>query len=371
MSFGGGLWGGGGPGPYLSWTIVTAYGADPTGVADSTAAINAAIAAIIAAGSGVLYFPAGTYRTTAPLTTLSVPCTVRGDGGANGSISAADAVTTITSESRTAVVFTISSRNVTVRDLALVNTAILVPTAGAAIRTVNAPGSGNHALFDSVTISGFWAGMDIQYGAEWVMLHCVIRNPVGDALRIQNIAFTDGGDQIVDGCLFTAGPRTVQGAGAAGINWMSGGGTRIVNCKWNGGAAGCFGDAILLNVLDGVQTGPIFVANSSIENYSNHGIVLVNGAAPSTLANINISNCEFLIYPGTNPASSGIIFVPTPNSVSYVIISGCTFQGPSTALAVNLGNTAHGSVIGCRQGGFAAIGGAGPGSADIVVTASS
>ena len=59
-----------------------AGGADPTGAADSTAAINAAIAAIDAAGGGVLYFPKGTYkklRTSANIVLCS-NITVRGDG---------------------------------------------------------------------------------------------------------------------------------------------------------------------------------------------------------------------------------------------------------------------------------------------------
>lgn len=40
---------------------VVSFGADPTGVADSTAAINACIAAVNAAGTGVVNYPAGSY----------------------------------------------------------------------------------------------------------------------------------------------------------------------------------------------------------------------------------------------------------------------------------------------------------------------
>lgn len=46
----------------IGWFNVLAYGADPTGVADSTTDINAAITAAHAAGGGVVYFPAGTYK---------------------------------------------------------------------------------------------------------------------------------------------------------------------------------------------------------------------------------------------------------------------------------------------------------------------
>jgi hypothetical protein len=47
--------------PFVS---VTSYGATGNGTTDDTAAINAAIAAALAAGTGIVWFPAGTYATT-------------------------------------------------------------------------------------------------------------------------------------------------------------------------------------------------------------------------------------------------------------------------------------------------------------------
>lgn len=52
------------------------FGADPTGVADSTTAIQDAINAVVASG-GVVYFPAGTYNYT-PNATFNI--TISGDG---------------------------------------------------------------------------------------------------------------------------------------------------------------------------------------------------------------------------------------------------------------------------------------------------
>lgn len=43
------------------WVDVRAYGADPTGVSDSVAAIQGAINAVYAAGGGVVFLPKGTY----------------------------------------------------------------------------------------------------------------------------------------------------------------------------------------------------------------------------------------------------------------------------------------------------------------------
>jgi Pectate lyase superfamily protein len=47
---------------------VLIYGADPTGAADSTAKIQAAINACATAGGGIVYFPSGTYKITSTLT---------------------------------------------------------------------------------------------------------------------------------------------------------------------------------------------------------------------------------------------------------------------------------------------------------------
>ena len=69
-----------------NWFNVLAYGADPTGVADSTAKVQAAINAIVTAGytSGTVYFPAGTYKIVSTLvlntTTSNCGVTFRGEG---------------------------------------------------------------------------------------------------------------------------------------------------------------------------------------------------------------------------------------------------------------------------------------------------
>jgi len=56
------------------------YGADPTGVNDSTTPFKNAIAAAATAGGGVVYIPAGTYKITGTLTCTTVPVYFVGDG---------------------------------------------------------------------------------------------------------------------------------------------------------------------------------------------------------------------------------------------------------------------------------------------------
>jgi hypothetical protein len=58
---------------------LTDYGADPTGTADSTTAEQAAITAACVTG-GIVYYPAGTYKTTSELTVSCANVELRGPG---------------------------------------------------------------------------------------------------------------------------------------------------------------------------------------------------------------------------------------------------------------------------------------------------
>lgn len=59
--------GGGGGGSVVDWVSVITYGADPSGVADSTTAFTEAIGALPTAG-GLVYAPAGQYKISSTLT---------------------------------------------------------------------------------------------------------------------------------------------------------------------------------------------------------------------------------------------------------------------------------------------------------------
>jgi hypothetical protein len=63
--------GSGGSGLSSYYDVVAAYGADPTGVADSTTNIQNAINTASGAGGGVVWFPKGTYKTTTKLVMAS------------------------------------------------------------------------------------------------------------------------------------------------------------------------------------------------------------------------------------------------------------------------------------------------------------
>lgn len=67
----------------VDWlNVVTQYSADPTGSADSTTAIQNAIAAAVSAGGGVVYLPAGTYKIAGNISqaVTNTPVYIIGDG---------------------------------------------------------------------------------------------------------------------------------------------------------------------------------------------------------------------------------------------------------------------------------------------------
>src|SRR5271168_5193015 len=61
------------------WVNIQTYGADPLGATDSTPAIQDALNAIVTAGGGVMYIPAGNYLCTGVTYNNSAPLRIIGD----------------------------------------------------------------------------------------------------------------------------------------------------------------------------------------------------------------------------------------------------------------------------------------------------
>jgi hypothetical protein len=68
--------------PGATYDVVT-YGADASGTADATAAVQATIDAAASAGGGVVFFPAGTYRIAGTLSVATNGIVLRGVGAAS------------------------------------------------------------------------------------------------------------------------------------------------------------------------------------------------------------------------------------------------------------------------------------------------
>lgn len=137
------------------------YGADPTGVADSTAAITSALAAVVASGApGVVTVPAGTYKCTSSITVdVSMVRLV----GQYATLSFATAATSIVAiqvtSSTSSVGFNQSPSGI--EGLVLVG-----PNSGSASVAMNfnstSPYQNAYANFQNIAIYNFWNGLTFR-----------------------------------------------------------------------------------------------------------------------------------------------------------------------------------------------------------------
>jgi hypothetical protein len=253
----------------LPWFIVTdpTYGAVGDGTTDDTSAINSAIAALNSATRGVLYFPAGSYKCTSALTTITVQCTILGDGGSgdSGHVYGTPA-TEILQTSATANLFAVSANGCAIRGVALSNTNGGTPSAGAGISM----SGGYFTRISDCTVSRFYDDISISNGAGWSIDDCFIHDPIRYGLRVQGTLSPDSGDQSISGSYFMSENHD----GDAAIRYESAGGLKIVNTKINarGTGGGFFVHGIDVAVPNGVTTSLFMVANTSIENVTGDAI---------------------------------------------------------------------------------------------------
>lgn len=311
------------------YDVVDDYGATGDGTTDDTTAINNAIAAINSAGCGVLYFPCGTYLVSAGLTAITAPCLVLGDGRAG-----LDAITGSISEIHfthaTQSLFTVSSENVSFRGLALYCSA--TATAGAGI-TVS--GGGNMALYEWLSVVGFYVNIDIQEGAIWAMRDCYIRQSHKYGVKIRNVSTPDGGDWSMVGCYLTDGANSSDAA----IRIESGGGGRISSCKVNGNSSG-FNHGIDVAIPNGVNTSDLQLENNSIENFRGDGIRVIT-ASGGTFGHVTMVGNQVAADVSFNTTGNGIVVTAnTAGDLSGGAIVGNVIQmngtGTSSGSAIKL-----------------------------------
>jgi hypothetical protein len=344
----------------LLWFDVTAYGAVGDGTTDDTSAINSAIAALNSAGRGVLYFPAGDYLCSAGLTTITASGIIMGDGP--GGFWGDGPASEIRCSSTTAHLFTLTGDRLTVRDLALRNTAA-TPTAGSGIRFTGATGL-ERADYESVSIDNFWTGVDSDGNLGWKMHKVWIQAPHKYGVHIRNTALTDGGDWGFVDCDFFAAEHDADAA----IYAESSGGGKVVNCKINASVSldHEFIDGIVVAVAAGVDTSVLLVTNTSIENVSRHGISITS-ASTGRWRWISILGNQFGLW--SNDTGRAISITPTnTDDVTDIVISSNLFNTNGTArAAIRLANVDNVTLVGnnFNTDGFNALWSDGGGNTNI------
>lgn len=268
----------------------------PTGVAATdTAAIQAAHDALPSLG-GEIRLTGGVYSLLASGLSFTKPVKLRGVGKSAGAVSvpanypADTAITRIEYSSTTGTAITVSSNACLFQDFHLINTSVTAPTAGAGIAVTTGGGAGFE--YRSISVAGFYRNIDHGNGFEWTMDACTIFDFVQAGIRIANPALPDGGDMGITNCQIMAGPN--RATAVAGIEWVSSGGLRVANCKFNRRGAGTLSVGIYLHPADGIQTSVFQIDDNSFENMG-YGIYSDDAGNTGTglIGKINIKDNEF------------------------------------------------------------------------------
>jgi hypothetical protein len=332
QELGGGISGG------IAWFNVKSYGAVGDGATDDTAEINAAIAALNAAGQGVLYFPASTghYVISDALTTITAKALVMGDGMSTAFGGSGPSIIQITANNK--AVFTVSGHPVKFKDLGLNCGSVSTPTTGSiGIKFATAIAEA-HFILDSVSIRRFHIGIDIQTSAYSVIDKCVVSESVKYDLKIQNTVDDDHGDMSISNSSFLSRTYTPD----AHIRIESSGGIKIVNCKlnWYDHLDTLAVHGIDLAIPTGVITGILLIANTSIENVSGDAI---HGTTAGTglWGGVTLSNVQVGLW--TNNTGYALNLVgASAGKFTDVSLVGCRFHTDGTArTAVQLTNVAR------------------------------
>jgi len=320
---------------YQSSTYVS-HVAPPTGVsATDTAAITAAIAALPSSG-GELRFPAGTYVTTGgfsltvPVVVVGVGMAGLGNGEGQGSLAAG---TEITCTSGTAYLFTTVDIPGRFKHIALRNTSVSAPTAGAGIR-VTGTAANPSVSYDEVSVNGFYDNISSEIGQDWHMRGCRLIAPVRYGLRVLNTYSPDSGDWSISDTSFFSSVY----ASSAAIRVDSSGGGKISNCKINAGmSTHLFQHGIDISFASGTSTGDFNISNCSIENVSGDGIHIY-AATGATLSNVTIAGTQISLL-GTNTTGYPIsIAGQSAYLIATVAITGCVVGGPGAVPGILLTN---------------------------------
>jgi hypothetical protein len=146
-----------------------------------------------------------------------------------------------------------------------------------------------------------------------------VRNTGAVCLQLQTPASPDSGGHSLSNCQFWGSGTPAVGTG---ISWTSGGGVKIVNCKF-----GNLNYGIQLTLASGVVTSQIFVNNCSFDVITTACVYAARSGSTGTLAHLLVNNNVFnQAYKGIN-----IVHDATASWVVNVTIIGNIFQGTATA----------------------------------------
>lgn len=150
---------------------------------------------------------------------------------------------------------------------------------------------------------------------SWKISKCYFGAASDAAIYVSCTTNPDAGDSSVTDCLFA----NFVGAAGQGIYQASGGGLRVINNKFNGGAYGYF-----MDMAAGATTSILLFQNNSVENQTNSGVRIINTAGTGIMSHVLISDNMFANQP------SSINLDSANNFLELVTITGNSISGVAT-----------------------------------------
>jgi hypothetical protein len=303
------------------------YGAVGDASTDDTAAIQTAINLLTSASytGGILYFPPGFYRVTAPLT-ITKGITVLGSGIGTASGAGNSGGTVIRSTAAAGDVFTVSSEGGVVFNNFTIDSTITKSANTAGIRIQGSTGSGSinrRSKITNVNIIGMYDGVVWDTASDIVVQGCVIQDYTNIGIYSKQTGGTDSGQSLVEGCLIW---DLNVGTSQACIRYDKGGDLKFVGNKLLGSDYG------FRMLLDDGPTGTVLFSANSFEQQNIYCMQFEQAVINKVFANVAIVGNQFSVLSPINAQGAiNIIAGLSANWIYNVTIEGNVFNMGCTA----------------------------------------
>lgn len=298
------------------------FGAVGDSATDCTAAIQAAINASPGTG-GKINIPLGRFLTTGNIT-VDRPISFCGVSGPLLTTLAVipsvwkSTPSTILSSSVSNNAFNVTVEGVQFNNLSIICTASN-PT-GDGIRFT----LGNNTRMHNLGVKGFYNNINFQNGGLWVMDACMLYGPVNTNLLVRFQVAPDGGDQCISNTTFMTG----QYPNITHLEYVSGGGMKLINSKFNTGGSPSIGTVkarrcIYLSNSDG-PTVDLLINNCSLENFTESAIDL---NPQQSFSGVIISNNQI------NPNPSADTLIKLNGNLFNIMISGNVLENATVGIS--------------------------------------
>ena len=310
------------------------FGAVGNGSSDDTSAIAAAAAALTPGSR--LFFPAGTYATSATVS-ITVPCYIEGAGGGfTTSNPQTDVGVVLVNRTSGAGIFRVSSDAVHFRRLFF--TSYGGPAAAIASKaTAITFERGDYCSVAECVFTGWYKWLWFRNCASWVVRDNHFQLAAKYGIHVQNGAAPDNGDQILtNNMLASNAPWNTEVL----VRQESGGGLKAIGNKFLCPGVPGAKWAFELAIADGANTSILIVSANSFENFST-GSIRITHAGPyftGTFVKVNVTGNQFTGGQSTGPIidirgrSPGV-------GLGDILISANMFDGngskPASFITVN------------------------------------